>query len=380
MPADDTGATSAAAQPLAPDYGGACIASVVPALLEHLDASGSPLPSWMPGAVAGARQVVLLLLDGLGWLQLAARASTAPTLASLRGGPITSVAPTTTSAALTSIATGATPAEHGVIGYRVRVGEGRVLNVLRWKVPDEEAIDTVPPEQFQRLATFGGRPVPTVTRAYFARSGFSRAYLRDAPQVGYRLPSSIEVEVGRLLAEGEPLVVAYYDGIDAVAHERGFGAHYEAELRAADRLVGDLLGALPAGCTLLVTSDHGQVEVAGELIEIDPVVMEGVTMLSGEARFRWLHARPGAAERVAVEAAERYASVAWVRTREQVLESGWFGGRPCDEVLERLGDVALVARAPVGFRDPAEGEARLVCRHGSLTQAEMLVPLLASSS
>jgi hypothetical protein len=365
-----------------PDYGGGCIASVVPALLAHLDGledAAAGLPGWMPAAVAGARQVVLLLLDGLGWLQLRERSALAPALLSMQGGPVTSVAPTTTATALTSIATGLAPSDHGMVGYRVRVGEGRVMNVLRWKVADEEALETVPPEEFQKRAAFAGRPVPTVTRSYFHKSGFSRAYLRSAPQVGWRVPSSICVEVRRLLAEGEPLVVAYYDGIDVVAHEQGFGAHYDAELVAADRLVGDLLASLPGDCALLVTADHGQVQLAGDPMTIHPQVMEGVTMLSGEARFRWLHTRPGAAGEVAAEASARYGSLAWVRTRDEAVEAGWFGGRPTGEVLERFGDVALVARAPVGFSDPAEGEARLVCRHGSLTQAEMLVPLLGWS-
>ena len=54
-----------------------------------------------------------------------------PTLAAFEGGPITTVAPSTTATALTSITTGLTPGEHGLVGYRIDVG-GEVLNVLRW--------------------------------------------------------------------------------------------------------------------------------------------------------------------------------------------------------------------------------------------------------
>jgi hypothetical protein len=44
-----------------------------------------------------------------------------------------------------------------------------------------------------------------------------------------------------------------------------------------------------------------------------------------------------------------------------------------------LGDVALVARTNVAFNDPQDvGPYVLVGRHGSLTPAEMLVPLLAA--
>ena len=110
-------------------------------------------------------------------------------------------------------------------------------------------------------------------------------------------------------------------------------------------------------------------------------LMGAVRLLSGEGRFRWLHLVPGAAPDVAEAAAEAHGEVAWVRTRQAVIEEGWLGGEPVPEVAERLGDVALVPFAPTAFLDPADsGELRLVGRHGSLTPAEMLVPLLGWAS
>ncbi len=64
-----------------------------------------------------------------------------------------------------------------------------------------------------------------------------------------------------MLAGGEPFIYAYYDGIDKVAHEHGLGEHYDAELRAVDRLVGDIAASCPAGAVLVVTADHGQVDI-----------------------------------------------------------------------------------------------------------------------
>ena len=108
-------------------------------------------------------------------------------------------------------------------------------------------------------------------------------------------------------------------------------------------------------------------------------VMDGVSLLSGEGRFRWLHARPGAARDDLVEAAaQTCGGVAWVRTREEVVAEGWLGGEPIPAVAERMGDVVLAPFEPTAFLDPADtGEQRLICRHGSLTADEMLVPLLA---
>jgi predicted AlkP superfamily phosphohydrolase/phosphomutase len=55
----------------------------------------------MPGVVQGAPRIVVLLLDGLGWNQLQTYAEHMPTLASMTGGHITTVAPSTTATALT---------------------------------------------------------------------------------------------------------------------------------------------------------------------------------------------------------------------------------------------------------------------------------------
>lgn len=371
--------TLASSEPIVPAYGGACIAGVARGVLDALE-GGAP-PAWLPAPLMRARQVVLLILDGLGWDQLRARRSLAPSMGAMEGGPVTSVAPTTTATALTSITTGLPPAAHGLLGYRVRVDDGDVLNVLRWRTAAGDARETLVPEEFQPVASFGGRAVPVVSRSYFAGSGFTRAFLQGAVHVGWRMPSTMRVEVSRLLAEGAPFVVAYYDGIDVVAHERGFGDHYDSELVAADRLVGDLAHALPPGAALAVTSDHGQVEVRREPVVLDPELLADVEMMSGEARFRWLHAAPGAAERLAETIAERYGSLAWVRRRDEVVAEGWLGGDPAGAAAGRIGDVAVAAREPVAFFDPQDvGESRLVCRHGSLTRAEMLVPLLAWSA
>ena len=361
-------------EPIVPRYGEDCIAAIFPALLEP----GRPAP-WLPAAARDAKHVVLLVLDGLGWLQLDARRSIAPTLAAMQGGPVASVVPSTTSAALTSIATGVSPGRHGVIGYRVHVGGGDVLNVLRWQTAGVDALDKVRPDQFQPEPAFGGLDVPVVTKAEFHRTGFTAAMFGSRSIVGYRAPSSIAVEVRDQFASGAPFVYAYYDGVDKIAHACGFGDHYDAELAATDRLVGDIVDALPPGAVLLVTADHGQVEVGDRIVELEPGVLDGVELMSGEGRFRWLHARPGAAADVLDAASSLEASgVAWVRSAEQASADGWFGavGEPA---RARMGDVAIAARADVAFRDPTDSDAWLVCRHGSLTAAEMLVPLVAAS-
>jgi len=341
-------------------------------------------PEWVPGPARHARQVVLLVIDGLGWQQLGERTHLAPTLAAMAGGPITSVAPTTTATALTSITLGQTPARHGLVGYRLQVAGptgDEVLNVLRWRTCSGDARSFLPPAVFQPVPAFGAAGVPVVTRSEFLSSGFTIAHLSGTRQIGWSLPSGLAVEVGHLLAAGEPFVYAYYDGVDKVAHGHGFGPHYDAELVAADRLVADLIETLPTGAALVVTADHGQVSVGDAYVPVDAAIAAEATMMSGEGRFRWLHVAPERVDAAAAAARRRYQDEAWVWTVDELVDHGWFGGTLTPSVKARLGDVALVPFLPVAYRDPADqGDARLVCRHGSLTEAEMLVPLLATTA
>jgi hypothetical protein len=357
-------------EPVHPVYAGPNLANLIPALL------GARPADWLPAPVAAARTVVVLLVDGLGWDAVTARPDTLPELAGLDGRAITTVVPSTTASALTSIATGLPPSQHGVIGFRVLI-DGSVLNVLSWRVANSRRA----PEPFtvQRHPPFLGRPVPVVTKAEFAATGFTEAHLRGTRFLGWRAVSSLVERCRQLAAAGEPLVYAYYDGVDAVAHAHGLhDGFYDAELRAADRLVGDLRDALPAEAALVVTADHGQVHVGPEgWVGLEPLG-DLVERCSGDGRFRYLHSAPGRGPALLEAATGCFGEQAWVLGREQLLDEDWLGPAPSPATRRRVGDVVLAPRGPTAFVDPAlPREAGLISAHGSLTAAEMLVPLLA---
>lgn len=362
-------------QPILPDYQGGCITNVVPELIKQV--MGAPVASWMPKAVTEAKQVVLLVVDGLGWEQLQEHKQMAPVLSTFDGGPITSVAPSSTASGLMSIVTGRPPSVHGIAGYRLAVGE-QLLDILKWRTQDGDANSTIDPLQFQVQPPFAANRVPVVTRKHFAGTGFSAAMFRDGPINGYSALSGLPVEVWRLANAGEQFIFAYYDGLDTVSHAHGLSEHYDAELYTVDRLVRDLLAGLPQGCSLVVTSEHGQVQVGGRNVNIDDDVQAMVARYSGEGRFRWLHTSLDRVEELATVCRERFGELAWVMTRDEAVATGMFGGPLPDWILSRLGDVALIAREAVAFRDPShDHENQMQCRHGSLTSAEMYVPLLA---
>ena len=139
-----------------------------------------------------------------------------------------------------------------------------------------------------------------------------------------------------------------------------------------------LLSSLPAGTVLVVTADHGQVEVRDNVLELPSDVLTHVGMQSGEGRFRWLHARPGRLADLLEATRACHGDEAWVSSRDEAALQGWFGHHLSAAAASRLGDVLIAAREPVAFEDPADtGPYHLVARHGSMTPAEMRVPLLA---
>ena len=279
--------------PIIPDYSGPNVRGIIPALLGPSPWSNG-LPDWFPSPIADAEQAVLLVLDGLGWDQFEAHRDLMPTLSSMTGRPIHTVAPTTTATALSSIATGLTPAEHGLIGYRMVLG-GEIMNVLRWTVGDQAVRRSHPPRDVQPFDPFLGQSVPVVSPAELQSSAFSEAHLRGALPRGWRAASSIAVEAADLVAAGERFVYCYYGG-DRQDRPRARvrcrttrpnSARPTAWSATSSRRCGP-------GTAVIVTADHGQVHVADHIIHPSAEMLAGVSMQSGEGRFRWLHAQNGA--------------------------------------------------------------------------------------
>ena len=101
---------------------------------------------------------------------------------------------------------------------------------------------------------------------------------------------------------------------------------------------------------MIVTGDHGMVEVLDEQ-KVDlgshPELMEGVRMIAGEPRARYVYARPGAEDDVLAAWKDELSDRMWVVSREQAIADGWFGPGVPDRVRPRIGDVIAAAREPV---------------------------------
>ena len=358
-------------EPVLPDYSDCCVSRLVPALL-----GASDIPSCFSEDVFLAKSIVFLVLDGLGWQQLQDNNEIFTTASDFQSTPITTVAPSTTATALTSITTGVPPGEHGIVGYRIPV-EGGILNSLRWSTGNSSYKPD--PWEFQLKPVFDNQQPKVVTSSAHKDSGFTKAHLRDSRFTGYENRAQLIDLICDSVNNFEPFVYAYWDGVDRIAHEFGFTGRYFDELAECDLMISELLQRLPANVALVVTSDHGQVEVGDRMMELTDDLNNLLSKQSGEARFRWLHALREREDDLLQTAKETFEDVAWVMSKKEIISAGWLGPQVDKTVEGRLGDVALIAREKIGFNDPAEKMPfKLITRHGSLTKEEMHVPLLCA--
>lgn len=335
-------------------------------------------------------RVGVLLIDGLG-AQLLADAhasdpSLAPTLADLataRPGLVAGF-PSTTPTSLGSLVTGLPPGQHGLVGFQVLVPDPeRVMNLLHW----DERVDPLEfqphPTMFERAEQAGVR-VTTVGPRAFRGSGLTLAGLRGG---GHRGADSLgELVAGMLTGLAEPgpsLVYGYHADLDATGHRNGCGSpHWRAQLRVLDQVVAALVEGLPAGSALVVTGDHGMVDVPAETridLADEPDLMDGVALVSGEPRVTALRAHPGAAADVLATWRERLDPSDWlVLSVPEALRAGLYGPAR-DGVAERVGDVLAIALGSVACVHSGLMPApllALVGMHGSVSQAERAVPLI----
>ncbi|MDP9435045.1 MAG: alkaline phosphatase family protein, partial [Actinomycetota bacterium] len=223
--------------------------------------------------------------------------------------------------------------------------------------------------------------------AQFAGSGLTRAVLRGGTWAGAVTPGDTVAQAVEGSRRGErSLVYCYTPDLDLTGHVRGVGSEaWHSQLRLVDRFAEELATALPAGTTLLVTADHGMVDVADDdRVDFDstPALQDGVAALAGEPRARHVHVRPSAQDDVQAAWVGLLGDRMWVGPGEQALAAGLLGPVVTPEARRRVGDVVAVATGPVAVvrRRVEPMFSGLRGQHGALTDDELLVPLLRAEA
>lgn len=340
--------------------------------------------AWFPPARSG----IVMLIDGLGARNLAARAGHARFLAGrLEKRDVgRTVFPSTTATALTSLMTSAAAGEHGIVGYRVRVPGTDVLSnqLTGWEH------DHLDPASWQRVEPVferegaRGRLCFVVSKAEYVGSGFSRAVFRGAEFLSAEsLDERVALAAEAAAQHPGALVYLYTPELDRIGHRHGWESdEWAAELEATDAAAAALHRQAGATTGVLVTADHGVVDVPRHghvLLDDGDDVLEGVRHIAGEPRLLHVYLEDDADAGAALERWRTSESArAWVMSRDEAIAAGLFG-RSDAVVRPRIGDVLVAARAAVAYYDDRlddKGPQRMVGQHGSLTDAERAIPMI----
>lgn len=397
-----------------PAYGSRSIANIGPSILRALGLEPSPdeVPLAPPLAdpidpFAGRRAegtVVVFLVDGFGWRLLEDWTSDgredARSWAAL-ARPITTVFPSTTTAALTSLSSGTPPGRHGLVGYRQFLPRyGVVADMLRMSPLGAPVADLLigpnwTPRDLSGAPTIFRRGVPglAVSRDRFAGSGFTRLLYDGAAYAPYSTLADFAHELTRILARDDPpaVIYAYWDELDTIQHLRGMDRTLASfELDRVAQLVEYVRAHLPAPrraqTTLLVTGDHGQVPATPEgriaVESLPEVVRELAHPPTGDRRAGFFAARPGRADALADALRRVVPPGATLLPMDVAREKGLFGPPPHHpEISARLGDLLVLVPSPASLNyllPGASPPARyLLGAHGGLDPAEIVVPLVA---
>jgi Type I phosphodiesterase / nucleotide pyrophosphatase len=362
------------------------------------------------------RKVVLILIDGFGWhqwLRYAERYDFFNRVTS-RGivAPITTVFPSTTAAALTTIHSGLTPQEHGLPEWWVYFDE---LDTIAASLPftplgargrDKLLEAGVKPSilfrgrtVYQSLAK-AGVPSFTFIRDAYAHSAYSSVVHKGSVTVPFITSSDMLVNLRRKIAEvsGPAYFFVYWDAVDAIAHT--YGPHteqYHAELAGFSyllqrELIENIPGYAAADILLLVTADHGHINVVPRrtlylnrmagLVESLKVSHVGRRILPwGSPRDVFLRVQEERLPEVVAWLTKRLAGKATVMTTAEALQRQLFGvGKLHKRFKHRVGNLLILPKHDhlIWFEHLKGKKFMLQGMHGGLRPDEMLIPLAAA--
>ncbi|MDO4607198.1 MAG: alkaline phosphatase family protein [Bowdeniella nasicola] len=347
--------------------------------------SDDPRDDWARDAAAvglpPVRRAVVVLIDGMGYHQLDARRGHIPFLRRRLDRSARTVFPSTTACAITSLATGRSPGETGMVGYTVRDPHSgqRVqmlhfnngeLSVEHWQVeaPITERVDH-------------GGGICSVGPRKFSGTGLTLAAWRGIREV---FAEHFSARVDSTIAElnrGTRLVYLYWSDLDHTGHHYGWQSEaWTSEIEHVDANLAELARRLPADTALIITADHGMVDVHARS-DIREVTLPGLEMTAGEGRLLQFFFTDDDA---AGHAQERLAQ--WADGRAVILsraEQEARMGPVSDHVRARLGNFAVAALGDWGVFDSqwaTPGQLSMVGEHGSITPEECDIPLILDVS
>jgi hypothetical protein len=379
-----------------PDYKNSSIVNLMASILQGLGSHTnlhSTLGALDDDRFVRARNIVLLVIDGLGYNYLTNR-SPLSILHHHLHTKLTTVFPTTTAAAITTFMTGLAPQQHGLTGWFTYFQElDEILTVLPARprlgatAPDEANIDI--PSLYGHIPLFDLLDVESyiVTPRNIAYSDYSLAHRGKATIKPYDNLDGCFSTTRDIIKSNldKKYIYTYWPQFDGMAHEKGVGSkevadHFQEIDAAFGRFINDIKGS---NTLVIATADHGIIDSGPEYcveMEHHTALQAMLTMpLSGERRMAYCYVAETRHEEFTNYLRDKLAEKITVYPSKQLLEQHYYGLGPAHPQLQwRIGDYALLMNHNHTIMDTVPGEKHFyhIGTHGGLSADEMLVPLV----
>ena len=376
---------------ITPDYVGGSIANLMSTLARKYGGR-TPYPELrtLKSTEIATKKTILLVIDGLGYEWLLRHGPKSFLARNLRAS-MTSVFPATTAAAMTAVYTGVPAQQHGLTGWFVYFRElGMVTAPLLARARGAKAsiaradYSQLIPERsfFTKIKTKGAFVCPReyIVSPYNARVSEGAALF---PYTGTSLQGMLRATVRA--NRRHAYVNAYWQWHDDNCHAYGVAhkktiTHFRELDRAIERFAKRLKGT-----TLIITADHGLVDVQHVLfLNRHPRLQEMLALpLAGDYRTAYCYVRGGREKEFERYVRTKFASYCVLHRSEELVKRGFFGnGRPRRQLREHVGDYTLLCKEGCGVYDQVLGEQRHLFpgHHSGMTREEMVVPLILFTS
>ncbi|MFH0953004.1 MAG: alkaline phosphatase family protein [Verrucomicrobiota bacterium] len=379
-----------------PDYDGGSIVNLMSSVIRSRGGR-SPHPELrvLPAReLAGARNVIYVVVDGVGREQVDRHVADGRGKAFFAVHPsrtITTVCPATTAAAVTTFGTGATPAEHGILGWFLHLHDLGLVSTILLTTTRTDSSMAAPSFDLgkylrvpEHLASVNCRRA-LISWGHIPESRFSRAGTPWDEARSFSTLTGLEREVAACARKpGRSVAYVYWPEYDTFCHGHGCRHRKTVQhLEQIDRVLARLVKLLEGTDTvLLVTADHGLVDLprgAGVELRDVPGFYDCLAMIpSGDARQVQCFVRPAKVGTFKNLVRRHLGKACVCVPGEYLIGTGAFGpGRQHPSLANRVGDFVLVARGGHAFASnlPGARSAFNAANHGGMSATEMFVPL-----
>ncbi len=402
-----------------PRYQDYCFANLPPTILKLFDChhSNPTLPQDAFPYPQKYQRLILILLDAFGFQNFKNQQSQFRFLTNKAiVSPLTSVFPSTTAAALSTLHTGVLPKKHGLIEWHLYLPEvGQIITTLPFSFSsscqDELLKQGFSPKLllnqktiFQTLAQQKGVRSFTFVKRDYARSAYSKISQKGAKTIAYQGLTDLFVNLKNVFQHqakksSPAYFYAYIDSLDSLGHQ--YGPQSEAYQEEVKRIAWSLKNIFLSNLSpkekektlLIITADHGQIDIDPQKnfslnhflklkknLKTNP--MGEKILATGGPRDLFLHLEKEKIPATLFYLQKKLGNTAFVYSLKTAEKMGFFGpGKTSKRFRQRAGDILILPRGKITFWLEKEKRKKppKLGHHGGLSIEEMLIPLIAAN-